>query len=222
MIDEKLIKTHSWTNNLIYIKGIPMPTHMFIKLGIELWEAKKVAEYLGASPMNISNALKLCLPELTGGGRTQLGQKILKVFELKKCAKCDEVKEFEDFNPVNRSGVFKGYQSQCKVCLNSRAREEYAEIPRRRENRKEWREKNPGKVRNYSTNSRIKRMLREAVVWADQEAIEDFYKNCPEGYHVDHVIPLCGKKVSGLHVLENLQYLTSEENQRKGNKYDVE
>lgn len=51
-------------------------------------------------------------------------------------------------------------------------------------------------------------------------AIKEFYRNCPEGYHVDHIIPMKGKLVSGLHVLSNLQYLTPEENRRKGNKFE--
>lgn len=55
--------------------------------------------------------------------------------------------------------------------------------------------------------------------WADLKAIEEFYINCPEGYEVDHIIPLHGKDVSGLHVIDNLQYLTKEENRKKSNKH---
>lgn len=56
--------------------------------------------------------------------------------------------------------------------------------------------------------------------WANLEAIRDFYKNRPNGYHVDHIIPLKGKEVSGLHVLENLQYLPAQENLKKSNNLE--
>ena len=52
-----------------------------------------------------------------------------------------------------------------------------------------------------------------------QDGITNFYKNCPFGMQVDHVIPLQGKLVSGLHVVWNLQYLTPAQNMSKGNKY---
>lgn len=42
-----------------------------------------------------------------------------------------------------------------------------------------------------------------------------------EPWHVDHVIPLQGKNVSGLHVPENLRVLRGIENIQKKNKYEV-
>jgi len=58
--------------------------------------------------------------------------------------------------------------------------------------------------------------------WADLQAIKDFYLNCPKGYHVDHIIPLKGKNVTGLHVLGNLQYLPASDNIKKGNRIDLD
>ena len=58
--------------------------------------------------------------------------------------------------------------------------------------------------------------------WADLEAIAAIYAACPDGHHVDHVIPLRGKKVSGLHVETNLQYLPAEANRRKSNNFEYQ
>lgn len=58
--------------------------------------------------------------------------------------------------------------------------------------------------------------------WANQEAIKLIYLNRPEGHHVDHEIPLRGKNVCGLHVENNLRYLTAEENMKKNNSYTIE
>jgi 5-methylcytosine-specific restriction endonuclease McrA len=54
-------------------------------------------------------------------------------------------------------------------------------------------------------------------LWANLSIIKRIYENA-EGAHVDHIIPLQGELVCGLHVENNLQYLTPEENSRKGNK----
>jgi hypothetical protein len=56
--------------------------------------------------------------------------------------------------------------------------------------------------------------------WADREAILRFYAACPDGHEVDHVIPIGTKRVCGLHVLENLQYLTPTANKQKHGRFD--
>tara|TARA_R100000664_G_scaffold17279_1_gene26204 strand:+ start:161 stop:553 length:393 start_codon:yes stop_codon:yes gene_type:complete len=64
--------------------------------------------------------------------------------------------------------------------------------------------------------------LQRIPPWVDRDhlkEIREFYKNCPKGYEVDHVIPLQGDTVSGLHMMANLQYLTAEENGRKSNSW---
>lgn len=50
---------------------------------------------------------------------------------------------------------------------------------------------------------------------SDLELIKKIYENCPQGYHVDHIIALAS---NGLHHQDNLQYLPISENCRKGKK----
>jgi hypothetical protein len=50
--------------------------------------------------------------------------------------------------------------------------------------------------------------------------IKIFYLYRPKNCHVDHILPLAGKKISGLHTLKNLQYLTKEDNENKNNKFE--
>lgn len=64
-------------------------------------------------------------------------------------------------------------------------------------------------------------LLYRTPSWAEKEEIRQFYLACPKGYHVDHIIPLQGKLVSGLHVLSNLQYLPASENLSKRNKFEI-
>lgn len=49
--------------------------------------------------------------------------------------------------------------------------------------------------------------------------IEELYTNCPARYQVDHIVPIAGKNVCGLHVPWNLQYMHTIANSRKGNRF---
>lgn len=75
------------------------------------------------------------------------------------------------------------------------------------------------KYREYGAARRAAE-LRAMPEWVDRGEIERIYRGCPPGSHVDHIVPLRGRLVCGLHVPWNLQYLAAHENARKGNRHD--
>ncbi len=104
---------------------------------------------------------------------------------------------------------------------------------------REYRRNNPERMRalhqkyrkKYAAAYTERHMARQAHIkkampsWADRKAIRDIYaassaRTKSEGiqYHVDHIIPLKGKNVCGLHVHYNLQVLEASENIRKYNR----
>jgi len=94
----------------------------------------------------------------------------------------------------------------------------------------QWRKDNPEKVLFNSSKHRAMKLQR-TVAWADIDKIKDIYDQCAEinlaaktagcteKFAVDHVIPLQGKLVSGLHVEGNLDIITVGDNCRKSNKF---
>jgi len=85
----------------------------------------------------------------------------------------------------------------------------------------EYRKQNPGKELAKSRRYQLakKNSVPPWLTKAHVDEITRIYENCPEGYEVDHIVPLQGKNVKGFHVPWNLQYLTVADNRSKSNKY---
>ena len=76
------------------------------------------------------------------------------------------------------------------------------------------------KRKHHEANRRA-RKLQATPKWLtleQKQQIKQLYLNCPPGYHVDHIIPLKGNSISGLHVPWNLQWLPGIVNRVKSNK----
>jgi hypothetical protein len=77
-------------------------------------------------------------------------------------------------------------------------------------------------VRAAERMKRIASLKQRTPAWADGEKIAAFYRLAAAfsklyvPHHVDHIYPLNGETVSGLHVEDNLRVIPAEDNLRKG------
>lgn len=159
--------------------------------------------------------------------------------DTKFCKKCQTEKSLSEF--------YLSVPSRCKVCRNSHStlwrkthpkewnnivRKSERKIPqsKKREWAKKFHERNPDWAKQYyQDNSHIwihcsrvrqQKIKDQTPPWADMKKIKLIYQEAKLlSLEVDHIIPLRGEIVCGLHVEHNLQLLTKEENRKKSNNY---
>jgi len=145
----------------------------------------------------------------------------------------------------NQKRIAREWYERNKELTKQRAREWALANPEKRKKsidkwRKENREQHNQTNRDYFAQNPEKRAAHQAKrraaklqrtpCWLTSEGlwlIEEYYHLAQKrtellGFprHVDHIIPLRGRNVSGLHVPENLQVIPGIENIKKSNKYD--
>jgi hypothetical protein len=158
---------------------------------------------------------------------------------MRRCCQCRIEKPLEDFHiAATRWG---GYGSRCKPCAIAAARDWYFANKDRKRAYDEKRRithrhlYNEASLRYWKahpdvvqvrTNARRSRLRKAKPPWMSSTSMEHFYTEARKisaetksKWEVDHIVPLLGKNVCGLHVPWNLQIIPSFENRMKNNRF---
>ena len=141
----------------------------------------------------------------------------------------EKFKEINRLYRLNNKELIKEYILKNKEIIKQSRKLYYLKNAEKQKNyTKNYTLNNKDKIKEYHLNNphtqraitakRRALKLKATPKFANLNKIREIYKNCPKGYTVDHIVPLQGKEVCGLHVEWNLQYLTPSQNSSKSNK----
>lgn len=185
---------------------------LIIKLRTEGLSYHKIAKTTGFSSRRI---YEICNPEKVRSGKNHTDQ-------MQRCY----LNKKEEYLTKQKL-----YRVKNKDKLSSGKKEYYKENKEHLLNYyKEWRSLNVHKQNEYSARKRyLKKKSKFLLNKEFSKEIINFYKEAKRltletgiQYHVDHIVPLQGEHVSGLHVPWNLQILTAKENIEKRNKHTMQ
>lgn len=176
-------------------KKLVVTTKISLDQLLDVLEKKEynLAKELGYSSSGLTKLLKRLWPDKPNTTK-KLCTFILNKYSLNYCIGCDSVYHIDNFYKSKDRKV-----SYCKKCSDNLTKPSQA----------------------YRTALYRASKKQATPPWADLQKIKEIYHNCPKGYHVDHIVPLNGITICGLHVETNLQYLPAKENYSKGNKFEL-
>jgi 5-methylcytosine-specific restriction endonuclease McrA len=163
---------------------------------------------------------------------------------MKACRQCSAVKDLSEFHKDKTR--YDGHRAMCKVCVGAYMKShhianrdknvlravQWVENNRDKHNKKcnKWAKDNPQKV-NARTARRYAAKTQATPSWLSADEywmITEAYdlaklreKMLGGKWEVDHIVPLRGSTVSGLHVPWNLQVISATVNRRKSNTVKV-
>lgn len=150
------------------------------------------------------------------------------------CKECKKLtfKKWVESNPNYRVERDKKYRENNKEKLRLRQAEFRKNNPEsRRKSNQKWDKNNPEHKRMIAAKRRA-RKLNATPHWLTEQDHKEIAKRYAyatyltnltgEDWHVDHIHPLQGKNICGLHHPDNLQVIPATENLTKSNKYEVQ
>jgi hypothetical protein len=170
------------------------------------------------------------------------------MLSFKKCYCCGETKETVFFGK-NKSKK-DGLTSECKSCKAKTDKEYYKKNTQKvkekaaswySENKEQalvrmkaisqkWAKENKEKRADTEAKRRANKLLATPC-WLSEAQLREIETEyalsawcstvMDSSYHVDHIVPLKGKLVCGLHVPWNLRVIPASENISKGNRYAI-
>lgn len=139
----------------------------------------------------------------------------------------ESVRQWREANPEKVRELKRQYAKANREKVRENSRRYRESNPEKvRERNRQWSEANPAKLAAYA-GARRAQMTQSTPRWAESKLIEVWYAlarvmsetSGGEQYQVDHIVPLKGKTVCGLHVQDNFQIITARENASKGNRF---
>jgi hypothetical protein len=172
-------------------------------------------------------AKELGLPRYFTGKPCKNGHIAERITGSGHCTIC--AKEYFTKRYKNKKEELLAYFKRPDVKARCRARRNAARAANPGSRKEEKRKDYERHKERYISNSIARKISKKhrTPSWTDPDKILEVYKEAARltketgiPHRVDHIVPLQGKLVSGLHVSWNLQIITEKQNLLKSNKFD--